>query len=92
LRVIKEAFEEFMNKDNRTAAFLALYVDDLMKTGAKEMTEAEAEDKLDKVIVIFRYINDKDVFESYYKNFLAKRLLSGKGFSYFFIPLLTILI
>jgi hypothetical protein len=49
LRVIKEAFEEFMNKDNRTAAFLALYVDDLMKSGAKEMTESEAEDKLDKV-------------------------------------------
>lgn len=39
-----------MNKDNRTAAFLALYVDDLMKSGAKEMTEAEAEEKLDKVI------------------------------------------
>jgi hypothetical protein len=49
LRVLKESFEEFMNKDNRTAAFLALFVDDLMKSGSKEMTESEAEDKLDKV-------------------------------------------
>jgi cullin 3 len=49
LRVLKESFEEFMNKDNRTAAFLALFVDDLMKSGSKEMTESEAEEKLDKV-------------------------------------------
>lgn len=41
-----------MNKDNRSAAFLALYVDDLMKSGSKEMTEAEAEDKLDKVCLL----------------------------------------
>ena len=30
------------------------------------------------MILIFRYLNDKDIFESYYKNFLSKRLL-GKG-------------
>jgi cullin 3 len=29
--------------------------------------------------VIFRYLNDKDIFESYYKTFLSKRLLGGKG-------------
>jgi hypothetical protein len=49
LKVLKESFEEFMNKDNRTAAFLALYVDDFMKSGAKEMSETEVEDQLDKV-------------------------------------------
>jgi len=34
-------------------------------------------DKLDKVIQIFRYLIDKDVFEGYYKNSFAKRLLDS---------------
>jgi hypothetical protein len=37
---------------------------------------------LDKVIVIFRYLQDKDVFESFYKQHLAKRLLSSRGGSF----------
>ena len=35
--------------------------------------------KLDRVVVIFRYLADKDVFEAYYKNHLAKRLLGNKS-------------
>jgi cullin 3 len=35
--------------------------------------------ELDRVIVIFRYLADKDVFEAYYKNHLAKRLLGNKS-------------
>jgi cullin 3 len=34
---------------------------------------------LDRVIAIFRYLADKDVFEAYYKNHLAKRLLGNKS-------------
>ncbi len=30
------------------------------------------------MITIFRYLQDKDVFESFYKNFLAKRLLDSR--------------
>lgn len=33
-------------------------------------------------MVIFRFINGKDVFEAFYKNYLAKRLLVGKSASY----------
>ena len=72
-----------MNRDNRTAAYLALYVDDLLKSGLRGVPESEAEERMDQIIVIFRHIHDKDVFESYYKSFLSKRLLSGKGISAF---------
>lgn len=34
-----------------------------------------------QVIIIFRYISDKDVFEEYYKKHLANRLLLGKRLS-----------
>jgi cullin 3 len=36
---------------------------------------------LDKTITVFRYITEKDAFERYYKNHLAKRLLLGRSVS-----------
>ena len=36
---------------------------------------------LDKTIVLFRYLTDKDVFEDYYKRHLAKRLFLGRSVS-----------
>jgi cullin 3 len=36
---------------------------------------------LDKIIMVFRYITEKDAFERYYKNHLAKRLLLGRSVS-----------
>lgn len=36
---------------------------------------------LDKTITVFRFITEKDVFERYYKNHLAKRLLQGRSVS-----------
>ena len=78
---LKEAFEDFANKDARCSSHLAVYVDDLLKSGLRESTEAEAEVHLDRVIVIFRYLTDKDIFESFYKTHLSKRLLGGKSVS-----------
>ena len=34
---------------------------------------------LDRVMMLFRYLQEKDVFEKYYKQHLAKRLLSGRA-------------
>lgn len=36
---------------------------------------------MDRVMVLFRYIHGKDVFEAFYKNYLAKRLLLNKSAS-----------
>ena len=33
------------------------------------------------MVIIFRYIRDKDVFESYYKTHLQKRLLGNRSLS-----------
>lgn len=45
------------------------------------MTEAEIEVVLDKTMVLFRFLQEKDVFERYYKQHLAKRLLLQKSVS-----------
>jgi cullin 3 len=36
---------------------------------------------LDKTIIVFRFLTDKDVFERYYKSHLSKRLLHGRSVS-----------
>lgn len=52
-----------------------------LRSGNKEATEEELEQILDKIMVLFRFIHGKDVFEAFYKKDLAKRLLVGKSAS-----------
>ncbi|CAH7665972.1 hypothetical protein PPACK8108_LOCUS271 [Phakopsora pachyrhizi] len=41
-------------------------------------TDEEIEYQLEKTISLYRHLNKNDLFEKYYKNHLAKRLLFGK--------------
>ena len=45
------------------------------------MSEQEIENVLDKSMVLFRFLEEKDVFERYYKQHLAKRLLLNRRVS-----------
>ena len=49
--------------------------------GEKGLSEEGLEALLDKTMVLFRYINAKDVFEAFYKKLLSKRLLLAKSAS-----------
>jgi len=60
---------------------IAKFVDSKLRAGNKEASEEELEKLLDKIMVIFRFIHGKDVFEAFYKKDLAKRLLVGKSAS-----------
>uniref|UniRef100_A0A671KKV2 Cullin-4A n=1 Tax=Sinocyclocheilus anshuiensis TaxID=1608454 RepID=A0A671KKV2_9TELE len=82
INAMKEAFESFINKrPNKPAELIAKYVDSKLRAGNKEATEEELERILDKIMIIFRFIHGKDVFEAFYKKDLAKRLLVGKSAS-----------
>lgn len=81
LKMIAKDFEHFLNLNTRSPEYLSLFIDDKLKRGAKGMTETELEQVLEKTMVLFRYLQDKDVFERYYKQHLAKRLLLNKSVS-----------
>uniref|UniRef100_UPI00398E74BC cullin-4A-like isoform X2 n=1 Tax=Pristiophorus japonicus TaxID=55135 RepID=UPI00398E74BC len=82
INTMKEAFETFINKrPNKPAELIAKYVDSKLRAGNKEATDEELERMLDKIMIIFRFIHGKDVFEAFYKKDLAKRLLVGKSAS-----------
>uniref|UniRef100_A0A0E0ARD4 Cullin family profile domain-containing protein n=1 Tax=Oryza glumipatula TaxID=40148 RepID=A0A0E0ARD4_9ORYZ len=78
---LNSSFEHFINLNNRCPEFISLYVDDKLRKGMKEANEEDVETVLDKVMMLFRYLQEKDLFEKYYKQHLAKRLLSGKAAS-----------
>ncbi|VEU39797.1 unnamed protein product [Pseudo-nitzschia multistriata] len=78
---MRESFEDFLNTDARAASCLSVYVDELLRVGLRGATEDQITQELNKVIVVFRYLSDKDVFESFYKQHLAKRLLMGRSVS-----------
>jgi cullin 3 len=78
---LNSSFEYFINLNARSPEFISLFVDDKLRKGLKGVTEEDVEVILDKVMMLFRYLQEKDVFEKYYKQHLAKRLLSGKTVS-----------
>ncbi|CAG8559228.1 15498_t:CDS:10 [Funneliformis caledonium] len=80
---VKESFEVFINqRQNKPAELIAKYVDLKLKLGNKRMDDSEIEKTLDEVLVLFRYIQGKDIFEAFYKRDLAKRLLLNKSASF----------
>ncbi|KAG9158840.1 hypothetical protein Leryth_017863 [Lithospermum erythrorhizon] len=79
---VKDAFEHLINiRQNRPAELVAKFLDEKLRAGNKGTSEEELEAILDKVLLIFRFIQGKDVFEAFYKKDLAKRLLLGKSAS-----------
>ena len=87
---IKEAFESFVNqRQNKPAEMIAKFVDGMLRgvkplgsSSASALPEGEdTEALMDRILVLFRFIQGKDVFEAFYKKDLAKRLLLGKSAS-----------
>lgn len=78
---LNHAFEYFLNLNSRSPEFISLFVDDKLRKGLKGVSEEDSERVLDKVMMLFRYLQEKDVFEKYYKQHLAKRLLGGRTVS-----------
>ncbi|KAL9642056.1 hypothetical protein ABK040_004105 [Willaertia magna] len=80
---IRKAFEHFLNLvQNKPSELIAKYIDSKLKSGNKGLTEEELERCMDNALVIFKYIQGKDIFEAFYKKDLAKRLLSDRCSSY----------
>lgn len=80
---LTRSFAEFINSAAfpRSSEFISLFIDENMKKGIKGKTESEVDVVLEKAITLLRYIQDKDLFERYYKKHLCKRLLMGKSLS-----------
>jgi cullin 1 len=80
-RSLDNACREFVNRNdvckagsNKSPELLAKYTDVLLKkSGTGEEQELEA--TLNRIMTVFKYIEDKDVFQKFYSRMLARRLV-----------------
>ncbi|KAN0060623.1 ubiquitin ligase (cullin) of SCF [Thecaphora frezii] len=83
LAALDKACRDFVNRNKATGTstskspeLLAKHADALLKKSNKTTQEASLEDALNEVMVVFKYIEDKDVFQKFYSKMLAKRLVN----------------
>jgi cullin 3 len=76
---LTRSFSDFINAFPRSPEYVSLFIDENLKRGIKGKTEAEVDTVLEKATTLLRYLQDKDMFERYYKKHLARRLLQGKS-------------
>ncbi|CRG90724.1 Cullin-3 [Talaromyces islandicus] len=75
------SFSDFINSNPRSSEYLSLFFDENLKKGIKGKTDAEVDSLLDDGITLLRYIRDKDLFETYFKKHLSRRLLMKRSVS-----------
>lgn len=79
---ITKSFTDFINMFHRDAEYVSLFIDDTLRRGIKGRTEAEVDQQLEKAINLIRFIQDRDLFQTYYQRHLGRRLLQGKSESH----------
>ncbi|KAF2817330.1 Cullin-domain-containing protein [Mytilinidion resinicola] len=89
VRSLDNACREFVNRNkicksgsNKSPELLAKYTDNLLKKSTAKMTEEDDMEKLlTQIMTVFKYIEDKDVFQKFYSRMLAKRLVQTSSAS-----------
>ncbi|XP_039265598.2 cullin-2-like [Styela clava] len=61
----------------RSPELVSKYSDSLLRKGVKGLTDSDIDERLKNCITVFRYIEDKDLFQKFYSRNLAKRLIHG---------------
>lgn len=95
---LKSSFEHFLNlKAHSAAEKIARFVDKKLRTGGISTSSSsstspgnnsavagpvDVDQCLDQVMKLFKHLQEKDLFEAFYKKHLSKRLLLGKSASY----------
>ena len=80
-KMMSSDLKYFLSLDLKSTEHLSLFIDDKLKKGDKGMTEQDIDLVLDKTMVLFHFLQEKDIFEHYYQQHLAKRLLLNKSVS-----------
>ncbi|EDQ98169.1 uncharacterized protein LACBIDRAFT_242344, partial [Laccaria bicolor S238N-H82] len=81
---LDKACQEFVNRNAATGGsstkspeLIAKYLDMLLRKNNKMAEEDDLEGALNHVMILFQYLEDKDVFQTFYTTKLSKRLIHG---------------
>ena len=88
VRSLDNACREYVNRNKvcqknsaKSPELLSKHADNVLKRSQKSSEEDDMEKLLNQVMTIFKYIEDKDVFQKFYSKMLAKRLVNGTSAS-----------
>ena len=88
VRSLDNACRNYVNRNSicksgstRSPELLSKHADTLLKRSTKSTEEDDMEKQLNQVMTVFKYIEDKDVFNKFYSKTLAKRLVMGTSAS-----------
>ncbi|CAM9394412.1 unnamed protein product, partial [Heterosigma akashiwo] len=73
-KALKEAFVEVVNRDvgkMKNADLMSSFCDRILKTGGEKLNDEQVEEYLEKVVQLFSYLTDKDLFAEIYRTQLA---------------------
>ncbi|KAI6198055.1 hypothetical protein M3Y94_01299700 [Aphelenchoides besseyi] len=85
VKAMDKALTSFVNNNritqlsksaSKSPELLARCCDLLLRKNSRNPQDRELEDLLTQIIVVFKYIYDKDVFQKFYSKMLSKRLVS----------------
>ncbi|KAJ3211024.1 hypothetical protein HDU67_004826 [Dinochytrium kinnereticum] len=85
---LDKACREFINRNkvckagsSKSPELLARFCDSLLRKSSKVSDEKEIEEVLNSIMTVFKYVEDKDVFQKFYSKMLAKRLVNSTSAS-----------
>ena len=88
VRSLDNACREYVNRNrfcvknsSKSPELLAKHADSVLKRSTKATEEDDMEKMLNDIMTIFKYIEDKDVYQKFYSRHLAKRLVNGTSAS-----------
>ncbi|CAF1237055.1 unnamed protein product [Rotaria sordida] len=64
-----------VNNTTKSSELLAQYCNTLLRKGNRTVEETDLEEKFNQIMVVFNYIENKDVFQKFYRKMFAKRLV-----------------
>ncbi|THV05232.1 Cullin-domain-containing protein [Dendrothele bispora CBS 962.96] len=81
---LDKACRDFVNRNTATGTsnakspeLLAKHADLLLRKNNKMTEDNDLETALNRVMILFKYLEDKDVFQTFYSTRLSKRLIHG---------------
>ncbi|XP_046844381.1 cullin-2-like isoform X2 [Xenia sp. Carnegie-2017] len=87
LMAFNKAFYVVVNSDksgqksSQSAELLARFADSILKKNQRNMSENEQEENMADIILLFKYLDNKDIFQKFYSKMLAKRLIHNTSIS-----------
>ncbi|KAJ3617614.1 hypothetical protein Zmor_008816 [Zophobas morio] len=87
IAAVDKAFRVVINATNgerhlsKSPELLAFYCDAFLKKSSRNPVNYDIDEKLNKMVTLFEYLDEKDVFLKFYSRLLAKRLINSTSSS-----------